>query len=182
VTTIHQVRVEWSGAPGMPGVSTFYCSGTISQFRTDLTTAFTADKSLIPADVTITVPNTGSDIDSGTGQVVGTWTSGDPNTIACTGTGNYSSPVGMVVIWHTGVYLNGRELRGKTFLVPTVASTFSTDGSLNDTDRLGVQNDFNTLAGTTADMVVFSRTAGAIASVTSATVSDRPAVLTTRRP
>jgi hypothetical protein len=181
MTDIKQVRVAWTGAIGMPGVSTFYCTGDVATFRTALTAFFTADKSLYPSIVTITVPNTGSVIDSDSGLVTGTWTSGTSTSIACTGTGNFSAATGMVVNWHTGIYVGGRELRGKTFLVPMVVSTLSADGTPNATDRAGVQSDANTLAGTTASMVVYSRRANTIASVSSATVPDIAAVLRSRR-
>jgi len=179
--TIHQFRVRWAGMVGAPGVSTFYCSGTPATFKTALEAFFTADKSLYPSSITITVPNTGSDIDSGSGLTVGVWSSGSEAPITCTGTGSYAAPAGMVVNWHTGAYINGRELRGKTFLVPTVVSTMATNGTLTDTDRAGVQADANTLRSSAATMVIYSPTSASIATVTSATVPDKVAVLRSRR-
>lgn len=181
MTTIHQVRVAWTGAKGLPGVSTFYCTGTMETFRAALHNFFNADKSLYPSSVTITIPSTGSDINSDTGLVTGVWTSGTDDAIACTGTGAYAAPAGMVVNWHTGIYVGGRELRGKTFLVPMITTTFQSDGSLNDTDRAGVETDANTLADTTASMVIYSRSTNTIASVASASVPDLVAVLRSRR-
>jgi hypothetical protein len=181
MAVIHQIRVAWTGAIGTPGVSTFYCSGPAASMQASLVTFFTNEKSLIPAAYNITVPNTGTDIDTATGQPSGTWTGGTATTIAGTGAGNYSAPSGACIIWHTGSYLNGRELRGKTFMVPLMATCYATNGTLNDTDRAGMQSDANVLRGSAGTMVVWSRRAGAVATVSSATVADKAAVLRSRR-
>ena len=67
---VHRVRVEWTGFPGGPGLSTFYVTdgptavGPISSF-------FTAIRNNFPIDVHINVPATGDVLDPITGLITG---------------------------------------------------------------------------------------------------------------
>jgi hypothetical protein len=79
---------------------------------------FDALKVQIPAGVVLTYPATGKNIDSATGNTTGIWTTPQLPTTTGTGSGPYAGNAGACFNWHTGLYTGGKELRGKTFIVP----------------------------------------------------------------
>lgn len=181
MTALNQVRIGWQGTAGMPGVSTFYSVGDPTFLVNKLQTFFEALKVRIPAGITITYPNVGNVIDSSTGLATGVWSAGTTASTICSGTGTWAAPVGCVVNWRTGFYAGGRELRGKTFIVPLTSGQFETNGTLADSGVTAIQTAANAVVGGGNPLHVWSRKAGANAPVTSATVPDRAIVLRSRR-
>jgi hypothetical protein len=178
---LHQVRVQWTSTVGIDGVSTFYCTGTISTFLADIRVFFEAIKGKIADEVTIVYPSTGNNVDSVSGQVTSTWAVTAPAVTVCTGPGNYSRAAGAVINWRTGQFVNGRELRGKTFLVPIVSGSMDSSGNLDPLTVIALRAAGQGLKNSTATMVIYSKTAHTNGAVTDATVPNMTAVLRSRR-
>jgi hypothetical protein len=181
MTSLHQIRVTWTGLSGLPGVSTFYSSGDKDVTIAAIRTFFEGIATSLPSAVRINYPTSGVDVDISTGAVTGAWTSLSRAATAGTNTGLFAAPAGAVVNWRTGFYLGGRELRGKTFLVPLSGSAYQSDGTLVDTVRQGIQDAATTLIGSTVPPRIWSRKQGADATVTAASVPDKVVILRSRR-
>ena len=181
MATLNQIRCTWSGVTGLPGISTFYATGDPSFLIARLKTFFEAVKTSIPTGITIAYPSSGITVDTATGQANGAWSSTTTASTSCTATGTYQAPTGAVVNWKTGVYVNGRELRGKTFLVPLANGAFGSDGKLLSTNVTSFTTAAAAVPGGGNPLVVWSKTAAANAPVTSATVPAKVAVLRSRR-
>lgn len=156
---IQRVNCAWQNWPGAPGVSTFWFT-TISQAKVDALRAFfNSCAALIPNNLTIQVPGSGDYVDEGTGAIGGTWAVGTtPTVVTGTGAGAYAGNAGLIIHWLTAGIVAGRRLRGRTFLVPTIATTFETNGSPTSAAITTLTNAGNTLlAAVGTDMVVWSR-------------------------
>lgn len=181
VVQLNQYRVVWQQGIGAPGVSTFYSAGTPDFLLGHLKTFFEAIKGWLPGAVTIKYPGVGHEIESTTGQAVGGWSSAAPADTVGAGAGNMASAVGGVINWHTSVFVNGRELRGKTFLVPLVGGAFGPDGQLTTGAQTQLLSAALAVPGGPDGMQIFSRRSLTASSVTVATVPRLGAVLRTRR-
>lgn len=181
MTDLNQYRVQWTSSVGIDGVSTFYSTGAASVLLPRLRTFFEACKDLIPSDVTLVYPGTGNIVDSATGQATATWVATAPSNTICTGGGAYAKPVGAVINWRTSLYTGGRQLRGKTFLVPLTAGAFDTDGVLSTVAKGIIQTAASALPGGADGMQIYSTANRTNAAVTVATVPAIAAVLRSRR-
>lgn len=86
-----------------------------------------------------------------------------------------------LIQWRTGQYVGGREIRGKTF-VPGLTEDASTGGLIAGNVVSGIQAAANELISDgNGALRVYSPTRGTSAPVTSATVTNRFAVLRSRR-
>lgn len=186
------VRVDWTGGPGGPGTSTFYLTpGTHN--LTPLKDFYGLLAGIIPNSWTIQVQNSGATIDAATGNLVGSWAAAAVAQIPGSNTGDYASGVGAVVRWDTGVVMDGRTIRGHTYLVPIYAAAFDVNGSLDDSQKALIQNTTTTtVTALTGQLNVWHRPrkasehfgsarAGAAVPITGGTVIDRPAILRSRR-
>lgn len=197
MAVINRVRASFTGFPGSPGVSTFYCLNP--EAFLPLLRAFLQDfAAQIPQNVLVQVEGTGDIIDSTSGVLTGTWSAAPPTVVSGAAAGAYAAPAGICVNWVTGTVLDGHRLRGRTFMVPLGASAFDSDGSLNAV----ALSQFRLSAATfvtnaAADFVVWHRPrpagtlspkgvllparAGGHAVVISSKVNDKVAVLRSRR-
>jgi hypothetical protein len=130
-----RVRVAWQGWPGSPGVSTFYLADPPTQSQIDgIRAYFNAFVGSLPSGLTITVPQSGDVIDDVSGLITSSWSVGTaPTVVTGTGAGNYAGNAGAVQHWLTGSVINRRRVRGRTFLVPLVSTSYDTAGSLSTT-------------------------------------------------
>lgn len=179
---LKRVRVAWTGWVGGPGVSTFLFETEQAPPLADLRTMFAAWAPIIPSGITLTIEPTGQVISSTTGKGVSAWAATAPTPIGCTGTGGYAAPAGAYVSWRTGAFINGREVRGKTFIVPLVAGAYDAAGTILDQNRTVVENAAKTfIAAGGSTMRVFSRRDFGVANVTDAKVPDKVVIMTSRR-
>lgn len=175
-----------SAVPG-GGVSTFYTSaasfsgmpGAVKAFYTSLVAS-------CPSSLSVTVPNTADVIDVATGTITGSVTTTGGGTVTMTGGGAYVMGTGARVTWVTTGIVNGRRVRGTTFVVPITSGNFEGDGQIAAGFLSGLQGYADTLrAAIPADMVVWSRPtttrAGSISSVVGAQIPDKVSWLRTRR-
>ena len=96
----------------------------------DLHAFWSTVKSLFPLPVKMNIEPTGDIIESTTGVITGTWVGLQTAQMSGEADGKYSAPSGAVVTWVTGTVLDGRKVRGRTFLVPILSTNFDTGGSL----------------------------------------------------
>lgn len=183
--SINRHNVVWTGFPGGPGLSTFWCSDSVN-LSIPLATFFNAIKALIPSTVTWQIPASGDVIDVASGALVGGWSGGTPATIVATGSAsNYSALSGAMVRWDTSEIRGKRRMKGRTFLVPVVAAIYD-NGSLIDSQRAVFQAAATAFAAATPQPLVYGRphknaSDGAVGAITGATVPDRATPLRSRR-
>ena len=195
---LYRATWTWSGFPGAPGYTTFHfldpdpiSESGINQTALRARNFWEAVDGLMPSTVKIDEPQILEEIDTATGTLIQelSWPGGSQMTGAMVG--KYSSAVGAAITWNTVGVINGRRLRGRTFLVPMGMNSFETDGTLGPTERTTILNAGNALAdasvGLGIDLAVWHRptspggTDGAAAGVTGCTVKDKTAVLRSRR-
>lgn len=182
---MNRARVEWTGATGLPGVSTFYFPDTLTDVSA-LVAFFNAIKALFPGGLTWAVPPGGDVIDEATGELEGGWTAtGSGNVAATGGTVNYLAGAGMTVQWNTNSVINGRRVRGRTFLAPTIAGCFENDGTPTAANITTVTTAGNTLV-TATGMYVWHRPTpggsnGAAVGIANCQVPNRGTALRSRR-
>ena len=184
MTEIYRVRSVWSGFPGGPGVSTMYfldvatAVASVHTFWNDI-------KGLLPSDVNIQVENAGDIIEDSTGALTGAWTADAVSGVGGTDSGTYTAPAGACINWNTETIGTHRRLRGRTFIVPLGGACYQTDGSIGGTSLTNLrENSAALVAAQSASFVVWHRgtgTDGTNGLVTSASVHDMSAVLTSRR-
>lgn len=185
VSTMDRIVVRMDGFPGAPGYMTFYCDDAISG-QPAVITFLNAVKAFFPTIVKFTVPNEGDIIWDSDGTLTGTWSGGTETAINGTGAGSYPAPSGAVISWQTGAIVGSRRLRGRTFLVPLVASAFDTDGSISSAPLATMRTAASAL-WVAASLRVWHRPTstgagnGSSAPVNGSAVADRAAVLTSRR-
>lgn len=183
-----RVLVEWSG-PQIEGLAVSVLHTDFEAGSPDpaaVTNAFGALNAILPVGVVLDIPNTGDTIDAATGQLTGTWGhTNPPGQMLPTGGAAAAAGVGACVTWLTSDVVNGRRVRGRTFIVPLSTDGYQDDGTLTPAavTALGV------FAGLliAESLVVWHRPTtvggsnGSEHAVTSFKVSDRVAVLRSRR-
>jgi hypothetical protein len=158
--TMHRLNVSWQNWPGAPGVSTFFTDPAAGQpDPAPLRAFFFTLSGILPSGLTIQVPGTGDLIEENTGQLSGTWSvTPAPTSLNATGTGAYAGNAGAVIHWLSADVVNGRRVRGRTFVVPLIGSAFETNGSLSSGTINTLTSAATTLlAASTWHPVVWSR-------------------------
>src|SRR5690242_17632280 len=150
-----RLKTKWTGFSGAPGYSNFYFNTTDGSQETDadasaaadkLVTFWTALKPQFPPTLNLQISSDSEFLNEGTGEIVRIGNVGARAAIVGTAVAQaYSSATGMVINWRTGGVRNGRRVRGRTFLVPTVAGAFATDGTIDNANVTTVTNAANAL-------------------------------------
>lgn len=185
MANIAKVVVSWTGFMGAPGYGVHYkvSAGLVTSY---LRTFYDAVKTLIPSSVSIQVPSSGDIVDDVTGVITGSWsTAANAVVVGTPGTG-YVGGAGAVVRWNSAGIVNGRRVRGRTFLVPLIGGSFDTNGTLLPANSLTLTNAASALVASEAgNLLVWHRpkagAGGASFAVTSSDVPDRSALLRSRR-
>lgn len=192
---MQKIVAIWSGWAGGPGYTSFYFGEHGDQTQINNAAArvrafFAAITACIPNSITISIAPTSLEISEGSGEIVDEiGLSVVPAVVVGTGGTSFSSPSGACVIWRTAIHVNGRLLRGKSYIVPMSSSCYDTDGSLLSgrvTDLRAAATTLATPGGVAAtDLVVWHRptngAGGSFGTVVSGSVKDAAAVLTSRR-
>lgn len=192
---LYRFTVRWSGFVGAPGYTNLHFLNpeeptlairdtTVSRVRT----FFEAIKGELPNVVTLTYPTEFEELDTATGELLQTLDITPVAVTAGSAAGDYSAPSGACINWSTSQVVNGRRLRGRTFIVPMIATAYDLDGSLDNTRRTAMQTAANTLCSFQDNLVlaVWHRPTGGgsdgvAAQVSSASITDKAAILTSRR-
>jgi hypothetical protein len=198
---LQQVKAVWSGFAGAPGTSTWYFRD-VTSFTGHLSSAslttgvaamrqfFNACASQLAASVTISWDGTAKEIDAATGTLYGYTSYTAPSAVTGTGSSSVAAPAGASVSWRTTSVVNGRSLRGRTFLVPLYAGAYEADGSLNSTfltQCRAAAAAYATASSTATTWVgcVWHRPGpsgvGVVGDISSSAVKDEVAVLRSRR-
>lgn len=185
MANLYRYRVIWNGLAGLPGISTFYF-GSAGDPAPDLHTFFSAIATKFPTGLSWSFPTSYDILDDTTGQLTGTGTSAGAATVSPAGGANYAAAVGGCVHWRTAVAVNGRRVKGTTFLVPLVQGSYD-NGTLDSTVVTTIQTAANALVASTMGQVmkVYSRPRPGhgfgVSQVTGASVPDECVVLRSRR-
>ena len=183
MTTIGRTQTVLTGVEGAPWYSTLYWD--LSYSAADMV-EHTAElweilDNRIVNEVAWEVSGIVEFIDDVTGTVL---TAGV--TDAVTGAGEAAGEMlpaatQVLIKWRTGVYVAGREIRGRLF-VPGLDQFMNNEGSVEAVAAGDLSDELATwLGGLTATPLIWSRTHGDSASVTAAEVWDQFAVLRSRR-
>jgi hypothetical protein len=184
-----RLTAVWSGLTGLPGYSHFAFAGQLT--GTALNTAATAIRAFLVSPTPTSYPS-GLKLDLSAvveyrtldGKLDSVASVAPWAQITGTGSGGYAGGSGAVVHWNTGVYHNGRQVRGSTFLVPLNGSVYSTDGTLSPTVVSAIQSGAAAFIATAdVQLVVHSMSVptGDTVPILSATVPDRSAFMRSRR-
>lgn len=180
-----RVRTVFSGVQGAPWLSTAYFSGADTQTGANAAVAAigafwgTLDNR-IDSRVTWATQVEVSQLDVA-GNLTGSFT-----TTPQTGTGGGAgapAPIATqgLIVWRTGTFIGGRELKGKTF-VPGVTTSDITNGLPNATYLANLNAAAATLNAVTApDLVIWSRKNSSTSTVSSGTAGVQFAVMRSRR-
>lgn len=185
MTTIQRVRVAWTGGSGGDGVSTFYADDATT-LSADLHTFFTAIATAIPDEITLTIEPGGEELDAGSGDLVGVWSREPLAPIPGGYSGNYAASSGTVMLWLTPDIINSHRVKGKTFLVPGSPASFNGTGGVSAGSVAGVSAlGQDLLDSAPGNLKVWHRpvggSGGVAFSANFARLSDKPAVLRSRR-
>ncbi len=181
-----RVRVAWSGANTTgAGLSTFYFAGALAN-PTALVAFFTAIKGAFAPNITWTIPSTGDQIDSETGDLVGTWSVAGGSTVSSSGAGAFTRGAGVRVVWNTAGIYRGRRVKGSTFLTGLYGGVYDSNGQVGAATVTSVSTAANALlTATTPNLGIWSRprlgTAGEFSTVTGVAVPSEVSWLRSRR-
>lgn len=188
VMQLARVLVSWVG-PAVKGLS-----ANVLHFAADggppspaaIKTAYQAIGGCIPTGQSVLIPNSGDIIEDTTGELIDVWTAGVAGQVDGAGGTAVAAGVGACVSWKTGGIINGRRLRGRTFLVPFATSSYDTDGTLTSTANTQVAN-FRAAMMASGPMAVWHRpttkggTDGNSYGIVSSSHRDVVAFLSSRR-
>lgn len=187
---IQRMRVPWTGdVVTGGGLSTFYFTDTStpSAMTGAVNSFFTAIRTLFPTGIAWGIPSFGDIINDGDGQLVGTWAGGTASSVASSGGANaYAAGVGCRVTWPTNSIFRGRRVKGSTFLVPLITTTYETNGTIGPTPLSTIGTAAAAFQATPSSIpVVWSRPgpgfAGQSALVVGSSVPDKVSWLRSRR-
>lgn len=190
---IHRVTVTWSGFPGAPGYTNFFFTGdgsggAAAASRSRVVGFFNEANVLLPIDVSFVIEGEVAVIDELTGSVTDyIAVVSDPAPGNGGMSGGYSAASGAVVTWNTAGVVNGRRVRGRTFIVPLGGGAYQSDGSLSSTTISTLQDAATELVGNGFDsgFGIWSRpkasAPGTFWEVNGFRVPDMSAVLRSRR-
>lgn len=152
---IRKVPVAWQTGAGGTGVSIFF-----TPFGTDATTEigafFNAIKAFFPTAVSWNVPSSGDVVDEVSGLITGAWTGGAAASLVGTGSGAYAAGTGVYARWQTNGIVNGRRVKGRTFLCPLITGCYQSDGTITDAN-LATMNTAVSLLAASGKMNIWHR-------------------------
>lgn len=181
-----RVRSLFTGVPGSPYYSNLFFDGELS---TDAAAAqdavndfFSTVMVLCAPPIVVQVEPFVASVDPATGDVVGGFTTPPQPQIGGTGAGSPIPPSSqMLAQLRTGVYAGGREIRGK-FNLPYVTEEQNVGAGVPAPGaQAALLAGFNTMLASGPDLLVFSRKNGSAPAVSSVTISNKWAVLRSRR-
>lgn len=191
--SILQVTVDWSGFTGAPGYTNLYFrnSGLVQTAVNNAVDAvFNLLEDIRPYegnDVTWTISTEVKEIDETTGDLVALHSpSSTPTPVVGAMNDLGPIPAGICISWGTGGVHDGRPVRGRTFFVPMGYLFWDGNGSPADAALTVIRaaaTAFKDDSG--SEFVIWARpktgVPGAAYAVTSATIRDKAAILTSRR-
>jgi hypothetical protein len=196
------VRTEWSGTSGGPGLTQLVLQGAggvmwtpgKEQVAVNAVRSFwVALAPLLPNELTLTVSPVVDAYDTNTGKLIGSYSAPTaPSPVPGTSASNYAAGAGFKVNWNTGAVINGRRVRGSTFIVPAGSNVYDGTGRIlaatMTTVNTAASNLLGSLSGNETNLTVWSRpdikleeTDGVATIVTGGSCSAKTAILRGRR-
>lgn len=189
MATVHRMAVAWSG-PMVTGtaVNILHFDGSTDAAPpvAAVKTAFQAISGTLPSGCTVTIPSSGDTFEDSTGELISVWTGSGGGAVVGNGGSNIVAGAGATLGWVTGGIVNGRKVRGRTFIVPLANVAYDADGTLASGHLTVLQNLAAALMATTK-LVVWHRPTTVGGSdgdsffVTAYKVRDKVAFLSSRR-
>ena len=182
-----EIVVDWTTASGIGKASVMFfdLGAAVATQRAAINTFLSAVDGSLDNSITWTVRQTGRELDDATGALTGAWSTG----LVHTGVGNNATePVAdatqVLFQWLTGTIVNGRFLRGRTF-IPGLTSSLLVNGNLNAGQQAAFAALGVTFVNDAANFGVWHRPSssglGSFQNATGCTVWSELAVLRRRR-
>lgn len=189
-----RVTVQWTGGKiGTGYTNLFFTEGvSTAQLANDavrafFTTALGTSGQQLPSGITLQFPTSIDTLDPISGLLITSTAVTTPGNVTGSDPGVYAAPAGACVTWRTVGVVDGKRVRGRTFLVPLGSSALQADG----TPSALFMSDLNTAAAgliaAAPELVVWHRPTsleaggGATFPVVSYMANDKVAMLTSRR-
>lgn len=190
---ITRITAQWNGFRGAPGYSNFFFDGALSDeggvtaAAEAVRTFFQGVRDRLPNGVVVVIQATADIIDEASGQITSVVDFPAPADVTGDGGPNYSAASGAVVNWNTTDYVNGRRVRGRTFLVPLSGGAYDAQGDISTASLAILRQAAEGLVTATLDapLCVWHRPSGGAGGsahvVSNSSVPDLGAVLRSRR-
>lgn len=190
MTSLIRHTAVWEGTVGLPGYTNLYHSVTdgvaasAASGHAQVREFFSQIVGAIPGEVTVTVDPVYAVLEDVTGELISEGTVASPSQVVQgTNGAGFSSQVGVLVEWVTGVYVGGRKLRGRTYLVP-LAGQFDADGTLSSGGLALVTDATEFIWSSAVDFRVWHRpvagAGGSSEAIIGSVVRDQACVLRSR--
>nr|CRY94144.1 hypothetical protein [uncultured prokaryote] len=184
-----EVLTRWSGsysAEDMVTVMYFDESVEVDFARDELSVLWQAIGPLLHSSYTWKIDHTGRVMSPETGKTTALWN--DPMVRTGVGGVGIDGPVSnasmLLLQWRTGNYVDGRELRGRSF-IPGLSTTNLVGGEVRDTARVTAANAADALAKSSQGFCIWKRpkegSPGSIGTVKTGDAWREMAVLRGRR-
>lgn len=184
-----QYRVVWSAPGGGTGYSVFHAQDATTSvlaqsFADNVRAFFDSFRNLVPNDVTWVfegeVLNMTAD-----GVLTSVQPVTAPTTVVGSGDGSFNRAAGFRFDWLTGAIVEGRRLRGRTYIVPAMAFAFTADGVLTPIVQEQLRDNAEAfLAAMDTDGIqlhVWSRTHAFSSNASDVVIPPQGAILRSRR-
>lgn len=158
MANLDRLICDWSNFTGAPGYTSFtFSTSQGPSMQPKVITFFQALLTYLPTGYKVHIPNGGPTVDETNGQLVNTWVGGTDTTLTATGAGTFGPLSGAIVKWDTGRIADGHHVRGRTFIVPLVDSTHSTQGLIGSATTTAIHNAASALYSLGGQLVVWHR-------------------------
>ena len=184
MSILYRIRANYTGIPGLPGLSQFYvhAEGSPGEEASadSVLDFFGAIEGSLSDQLTIFVDGNVDHVDSTTGDTVSVVNSGGGGTQTGANSADLlPTATQLLVQWRTAVFFGGRELRGRTF-IPGWCVT-ENDGGVPSAGAISLVHGAATTLFGDINQCVYSPTKHEFADVNSATVWGEWSVLRSRR-
>lgn len=194
MTDIQEIRCPIAGVTG-PGVTTFYADDAASMVPL-IQAGFATMQGRLPSPVTWQFPDSGNILDDTDGAIAGAWGPiGAVSNIGGVDSSAYTDVAGACIRWHTNGLVRRHRVVGRTFIVPLGGTCWSTGGDINSSALATLRAAASAMITTGGhSLLVWSRPVytgtgptrvllhpGQSFPVITATISDVPAILRSRR-
>lgn len=186
--SVDRMTILMTGFPGAPGYMRAYSNPAVAPPNLTAWQAFIAGiADRFPSNTTLQIQNTGDTLNEVTGEITGAWSGAAQTAVVGTGSGAYAAASGAHINWRTADVVNGRRVRGRTFLVPLYGGAYDSDGTIAATVLTDLRTNLATLLTAIVGngAVVWHRPVnganGSIHGITTADIPDKAAVLRSRR-
>lgn len=156
MASVYRITAVWSGFTGAPGYSKFSFADLTDNTSRNAAGAkvrqlFEDLKAYRQIPWSVLVNSAVEEFDMATGALMGTALMTTPPTASAGSltAGAYTGGAGYCVTWNTGLILNRRRVRGRTFFVPA-ASCYDSDGTIAPAAVTAIQAAANTFLALTA--------------------------------